>query len=70
MDEIELADLRMDGLQLLSQLPGEDQLIFVLYHFLELTQAEIAGLEGVHKSTICRRLAKIDGLLTLLACNK
>ena len=67
MDEIELADLRMDALELLSRLPGEDQLTFVLYHLLELTQAEIGIVQGMARRTVSDRLARISKLLTEMA---
>jgi len=70
MDEIELADMRMDALELLSRLPGEDQLTFVLYHYLGLTYREIATLKGCSRMTVHRRLRAISKALTGLACDK
>jgi len=70
MDEIELAELRMDGLDLLAKLKLEDQLTFLLYHFMGFTQQEIGMLQGVDHSTVSRRLTRITKQLTELACTK
>ena len=69
MNEIELADLRMDAVGLLAKLTPDEQRAFLLHEY-GFTQEEIGKMMGVCQQTISRYIARALKELTTAGCVK
>ena len=69
MDEIEMADRRMDAADLLADITPRYREAFLLHQY-GFTQEEVGRIMGVSHSTISRYIARALKELTEAACTK
>ena len=69
MDEIEMADMRMDATEKLAKIAPRYREAFLLHEY-GFTQEEIGRIMGVSQQTISRYIARALKELTDAACVK